>query len=109
MLRQMRSLYAKSNTSLSNSHCSAHESYCTIYCPFLWNSYKKSTFNKIRVADNNVYRKIFDLPKKSSVSAMYSRCNICSFESKLRESIYGFMQRLENSTNSIINVLSLIN
>ena len=58
MLRQMRLLYAKSNTLLRTfSHCSSDvkvtlfQSYCTaLYCPFLWNEYKKSTFSKIRVA-----------------------------------------------------------
>ena len=84
MLRQMRSLYAKSNKLLRTfSHCSTDvkltlfKSYCTtLYCPFLWNSYRKSTFNKIRVAYNNVYRNIFDLPKKSSASEMYVIYNI---------------------------------
>ena len=63
MLPQMRSLYAKSNKLLRTfSHCSTNvkltlfQSYCiTLCCPFLWNSYKKSTFNKIRVTYNNVY------------------------------------------------------
>ena len=64
------------------------KSYCTtLYCPRLWNRYKQSTFNKICVAYNNVYRNFFDLPKKSSASAMYVKYNICSFESMLRKSI----------------------
>ena len=95
MLRQMRSLFVKSsNILLTFSHCSTNtkltlfQPYCTtLYWPFLWNSYKKSTFNKIRVAYNNVYRKFFDLPEKSSAIAMYARHNICSFESMLRKSI----------------------
>ena len=52
MLRQMRLLYAKSNKILwTFSHCSTDvkitlfQSYCTsLYCPYLWNDYKKSTF-----------------------------------------------------------------
>ena len=58
MLRQMRLLYAKSNKLLRTfSHCSTDvkitlfQSYCTaLYCPYLWNDYKKSTFSKVRVA-----------------------------------------------------------
>ena len=80
MLRQKRLLYAKSNSLLRTfSHCSSDvkvtlfQSYCTaLYCPFLWNDNKKSTFSKIRVAFNNAYRKIFGLPKQSSDSAMYA-------------------------------------
>ena len=71
ILRQMRTVYAKSNTLLRTfSHCSTDvkvtlfQSYCTaLYCLFLWSDYKKSTFRKIRVAFNNAYRKIFGLPR----------------------------------------------
>ena len=113
MLRQMRLLYAKSNTLLRTfSHCSSDvkvtlfQSYCTaLYCPFLWNDYKKSTFSKIRVAFNNAYRKIFGLPKRNSASTMYATHNICNFETMLRKNIYGFMQRLDHSTNTIIRNL----
>ena len=95
ILRQMRTVYAKSNTLLrSFSHCSTDvkvtlfQSYCTaLYCPFLWSDYKKSTFRKIRVAFNNAYRKIFGLPKRSSASAMYAQHNICKFETTIRKSI----------------------
>ena len=113
MLRQMRLLYAKSKTLLRTfSHCSSDvkvtlfQSYCTaLYCPFLWNDYVKSTFSKIRVAFNNAYRKIFGFPKRSSASAMNATHNICNFETMLRKNIYGFMQRSEHSTNTIIRNL----
>ena len=56
----MRLLYAKSNKLLRTfSHCSTDvkitlfQSYCTaLYCSYLWNDYKKSTFSKVRVAFN---------------------------------------------------------
>ena len=101
MLRQMRLLYAKSNTLLRTfSHCSSDvkvtlfQSYCTaLYCPFLWNDYRKSTFSKIRVAFNNAYRKIFffGLPKRSGANAMYATHNICNFETILRKNISTYM------------------
>ena len=110
MLRQMRLLYAKSNKLLGTfSHCSTDvmntlcQSYCiALYYPYLWNDYKKSTFSKVRVAFNNVYRKIFGSPKRSSASTMYENLN---FETTLRKNTFGFMQRLEQSTNSIISTL----
>ena len=60
---------------------------------------------KVRVAFNNAYRKIFGLPKRSSSSTMYANNNICNFETTLRKNTFGFMQRLEQSTNSIISTL----
>ena len=109
MLRQMRSLYAKSNRLLRIfSHClidvkvTIFQSYCTaLYCPFSWINYKKSTFTKIRVAFNNAFRKKFGLPKRSSAITMYANHNICSFETMLRKTIFGIMQRLKNSTKTI--------
>ncbi len=78
-------------------------SYCTcFYCPYLWTDYKKSTFTKIRVAFNNVYRRIFSLPRRSSASAMYANNNIDNFETLLRKSTYKFMQRLDKSDNLIV-------
>ena len=66
---------------------------------------KKSTFTKIRAAFNNAYKKNFGLSKRSSASAMYANHNICSFVTMLIKNIFGFMQRLENSTNTIICTL----
>ena len=109
----MRTVYAKCNILLRTfSHSSTDvkvtlfQSYCTaLYWPFLWSDYKKSTFRMILVAFNNAYRKIFGLPKRSSTSATYAQHNICIFETTIRKSINGFMQRLENSNNSVICTL----
>ena len=103
----MRLLYAKSSKLLRTfSHCSSEvkvtlfQSYCTaLYCLNLWNDYKKSTFNKVRVAFNNAYRKIFGLSKRSNASVMYANHNICNFETTLRKNM------LEQSTHTIISTL----
>ena len=66
MLRQMRTLYIRSNKLLRTFyHCSIDvklelfRSFCTsFYCCYLWTAYKKSTFNKLRVAFNNAYRRV---------------------------------------------------
>ena len=58
MLRQMRTLYIRSNKLLRTFyHCSIDvklelfSSFCTsFYCCYLWTALKKSTFNKLRVA-----------------------------------------------------------
>ena len=66
-------------------HCSVDvklalfRSYCTcFYCPFLWTHYKKSNYSKLRVAFNNVYRRILKFPSRSSASTMYVVNNIDS-------------------------------
>ena len=81
MLRQLRSLYAKANRITRMFH------YCTVdvkllliksyytsfYCGYLWSDYKASTFSKLRVAFNNVYRRVLGLPQWSSASGCMLR------------------------------------
>ena len=82
-------------------------SYCTcFYCPFLWTHYKKSTHSKLRVAFNNVYRRILKLPPRSRASTMYAINHIDSFEVLLRKRIFGFTERLYNYENTIIKCIN---
>ena len=82
------------------------KSYCvSFYCGYLWSDYKASTFSKLRVAFNNVYRRVLGLPPWSSASEMYATHNIDYFEALLRKTLYCFVQRLENSSNKIIATL----
>ena len=106
MLRQMRTLYIRSNKLLRTFyHCSIDvklelfRNFCTsFYCCYLWTAYKKSTFNKLCVAFNNAYRRVLGLPWRSSASAMYANFGIQNFEAVIRKSTFGFTQRLAKST-----------
>ena len=69
MLRQMRNLYIRSNKLLQSTfhYCSSDvklelfKSYCTsFYCCYLWTAYKKSTFDRLRVAFKNGYKFTYD-------------------------------------------------
>ena len=77
--------------------CSYH-----IYGCYLWTAYKKSTFDRLRVAFNNVYRRVLGQPWRCSASAMYANFGINNFEATIRKSTFGFIQRLAKSTNSLI-------
>ena len=110
MLRQLRILYTKSNIILRLFNCCSIDvkltlfrSYCACFCcPYLWTHYKKSTHSKLRVAFNNVYRRILKLPPRSSASTMYTVNHIDSFEVLVRKRVAGFIERLKDSNNSII-------
>ena len=79
------------------------KSYCTsFYCCYLWTAYKKSTFDRLRVAFNNAYRRVLSQPWRCSASAMYANCGINNFDATIRKSTFGFIQRLAKSTNSLI-------
>ena len=77
--------------------------YCTsFYCCYLWTAYKKSTFDILLVAFNNAYRRVLSQPWRCSASAMYANFGINNFQATIRKSIYGFIQRLAKSINSLI-------
>ena len=59
--------------------------------------FKKATFSKLRVAYNNVYRKVFGLKRRSSASEMFVLNNVSNFEALMRKSIFAFTTRLSNS------------
>ena len=79
ILRQMRTLYARSNRIIRIFHnCSTKalielgRSFCeSFYYSHLWSQYNKSSFSKMRVAYNNLYRKILHIPPRSSASKMF--------------------------------------
>ena len=110
MLKQMRMLYCRSNRLVRLfSKCSKPvllelcKSFCTVfYCSYFWTNYKKTTFSKIRVAYNNVYHKILDVPKRGSASTMFESNGIPNFEALIRKSIFSFNYRLQTSCNSLI-------
>ena len=110
ILKQMRMLYCRSNrlVRLFNK-CSKPvllelcRSFCTVfYCPYFWTQYKKTTFSKIRVAYNNVYRKILGVSRRASASGMFVSNDIPNFEAFLRKSIYSLTTRLLSSSNKLI-------
>ena len=113
MLGQLRTLYAKSNNIIRPfSHCTIDvkllliKSYCTsFHWGYMWSDYKKTTYRKLLVAFNNVYRRVLGLLYRSSASTMYTTHNINNMEALLRRSIYSFIERLMDSSNMIINTL----
>ena len=92
----MRTLYIRSNELLRTFHyCSTDvklklsKSYCTsIYCCYLWTAYKKSTFDRLRVAFNNAYRRVLGQPWRCRVSAMYANYGINNFKVTIRKSTF---------------------
>ena len=75
------------------------------YYPYFWTQYKKTTFFKIRVAYNNVHRKILGVSRRASASGMFVSNDISNFEAFLRKSIYSFTTRLSLSSNKFIGAI----
>jgi hypothetical protein len=108
--RQLRYIYARGNILFRNFyHCHADtklllfKSYCyNLYCCQLWTHYSQQHFNKVKVAYNNVFRHLFNIKKRCSMSQLYMYNDIDSFSVLMRKSIVRFRQRLKSSDNLLI-------
>ena len=117
--RQVRSFYCSANQLKSAfSQCSFEvknllfKSYRTnFYGSHLWSKYLKSSFHSIRVAYNDCYRMLHNLPINRYTSARELQVinYIPTFEALLRKNLYNFINRCLNSSNFLVtNMMNLI-
>ena len=93
--RQVRSLYCSANQLKSAFlHCSfdvknlLFKSYCAnFYGSHLWSNYLKSSFHSIRVAYNDCYRILHNLPRYTSAREFQIINDIPTFEALLRKTL----------------------
>ena len=79
------------------------QSYCAnAYCSHLWANYTKATFNKLKVAYNNVHRRLLGCTRRDSACMMLVTNGI-DIETLYRKYIYKFMKCVEYSSNVIIH------
>ena len=65
----------------------------------------KATYRKLTVAFNNIHRRLLGLPWRCSASAMYANHDLPNLDTVIRRSLYGFIQRLSVSQNSIVRTI----
>ncbi len=112
--RQTCKQYAQANMLLRKfSKCSEEvkcylfRAFCTpMYTAHLWCCYRKSSMQRLRVAYNDGLRLLLQVPRWHSASQLFVKCNIPNCEALLRNLMYNFMCRLEDSENSIIKALT---
>ena len=96
MLRQMRMLYARSNRLVKLFYSCSRKvlielggSLCgSFYCSYMWTFYNKASFSKIRIAYNDLYRKILHVSRRSSASANFVNNNFPTYECLIRRDIF---------------------
>ena len=111
--RQCRKLYAQANMLLRKFSmcsvpvkCALFKTFCTpMYTAFLWCSYTKGHMQRLKVAYNDALRILLKAPRWHSASNLFVSCNIHTCEALSRHSMYGFMCRLDESRNGIIQGL----
>ena len=81
-------------------------SYCTaFYSSQLWCKYSKNAIYRLRVAYNDSFRILHNLPRWTSVRLSQIECHINTFDAILRKTTFSFIQRCQRSSNNLINSL----
>ena len=78
-------------------------SYCMpFYACHLWNNFRKSSYNRIKVAYNDTYRILHYLSRFVSARESQISFGITTFEALQRKYIFSFVSRLLQSANCLI-------
>ena len=77
---------------------------CSFYCCSLWSHYKSSTFKRIHIAHNNIFRAIFR-PQQRSISQCFVEHNVPNFLVIRRKLIFSLQHRLFSSQNVLVSTV----
>ena len=113
--RQRCKLYAQANMLIRKFHkCSLEvkvslfKAFCTpLYTAHLWSNYRARSLQKLKVAYNDALRLLIRVPRWHSASQLFVNLRVPTCQALLRNLMYKFMCRLDESGNSLI--VSLIN
>ena len=111
--RQSRAIYARGNMLVRKfRHCNdavkvqLFKSYCTpLYGAPLWKCFTKSAIQNVKTAYNNCFRYLLGIKREGSISAKFVGLNVVGFDALRRRLIFSLMKRLQDSKNTIVNVL----
>ena len=114
IMREIRSLNARGNVIIRKFgflslevKCQLFKTYCyPLYTCALWSNYNQGTLNRLKVAYNNIMRRLAHVPPWSSASHMFGSLGVRSFQETLRNCSYSLMRRIDQCPNNFIQVLS---
>ena len=113
MSKQLRNLYARGNSLVRNFSkctidvkCQLFSTYCSVLfgCQ-LWANYKKESMRRLRVAYNRIFRMLINIRGIVSMSHILLQYRMDHFNVIIRKLIVGFMQRIANSKNVLLQVI----
>ena len=110
MMRQRRYLYAQGNVLSRSFHmCSINvkntlfRTFCTpMYTCHLWWNYTAQSFHKLKVAFNNAFRMMHNLPTYCSASEMFTVNRVADCKAVIRNLVHRFMMRLAISNHLLV-------
>ena len=76
-----------------------------VYCCALWCSFKIYSYHKLRVAHNDIFRNLMNVPRFESASELFARQRTCNLDAIVRNSMYSLIRRLLSSENVIVQAV----
>ena len=77
-----------------------------IYASVLWNKYKVGSYMKMKVAHNDIWRSMLNVPRYESASTLFVAHAVNNLDALLRYNMTSFINRVKNSPNSIVTAVS---
>lgn len=113
--KQIRRTYATGNqlvrsfsTAPVQVKCQLFRTYCyNQYANSLWSNYTLRTIAKVRVAYNDVFRNLMQVPRWTRASPIFVQNRVYSFKELLRKSAYSLQQRLYSSQNTLVQAVMI--
>ena len=110
MVNCIRGTYARGNLLKRNfKHCTQDvkvrlfQSYCSsFYCCALWCNFNKSTYKKVKVCHNNIFRFVCKCDRRDSISRQFVSFNVPNLDVIRRTIIYNLFKRVFASENELI-------
>ena len=77
--------------------------YCSpMYTEQLWWNNTAHSFQRLNICHTNIRRRLLRRPRYSSASGLFAECGIPNGKAVIRNLIYKFITRLNESTNDVI-------
>ena len=107
MAKRARAIYASGNMLISKfKHCKVNcktllfKTYCyNVYGLALWASYRIPSYAKAKIAHNDIFRTLLNVPRYESASTLFVQNRTLNLDSIRRNAIYCLIDRLLSSEN----------
>jgi len=113
ILKEVRGIYFRGNMlnrnfMMCNEEVKRHLflTYCTsFYCCSLWSNFRQDILQKLHVAHNNIFRLLFKLPRRGSISHSFMIKDIPNMIVIRRKSIFSLYTRIYKSDNILVSTV----
>ena len=114
ILRELKSLNVRGNIIVrkfgflqTSVKCDLFKTYCyPMYTCGLWSNFNQATLKRLKVAYNNIMRRLMYVPPWQSASRMFGTQGVRSFDETIRITSFSLLQRVDQCPNDFIECIN---